>query len=457
MNTDCIQFELPLQGRKIQRIEVRNNGNASSSDGGLLLLAEVERLRGFLCAFSRCFVDHRDPVRTCHPLSELLTQRIFGLCQGYEDLNDHDEWRKDPLLAVICGHGEGDDPLAGKSTLNRLEMGGGRSTEGDRYKRIEWDEGKIREVFVDAFLGSFDREPKEIVIDLDATDDPVHGEQEGRFFHGFYDEYCFLPLYAFSGDHILAAQLRSADQDASAGATELMSFLHDRIRSRWKHTRIIVRGDSGFCREALMSFCERQPGMYFIVGLARNVRLQRAIGRELHEAALRFDETGHGARVFKELRYRTRSTWSCERRVVAKAEHLAKGPNPRFVVTNLDERSWPARELYEDLYCARGNMENRIKEQQLYLFADRTSCHAFRANQLRLWFSSMAYLFLSELRRIGLRGTEQAHSQCSTIRLRILKVAASVTVSVRRVVVCIPNAYPSWDLWRSISLNLSTA
>jgi len=457
MNTDCIQFELPLQGRKSRRIEVKNNGSASSSDGGLLLLAELERLRGFLASFAQCFIDHRDPERISHPLTELLTQRVFGLCQGYEDLNDHDEWRKDPLLGAICGHDAGDDPLAGKSTLNRLEMGRGRSTESDRYKRIEWDEGKIRDVFVDAFLRSYDQEPDEIVIDFDATDDPVHGGQEGRFFHGYYDKYCFLPLYAFCGDHILAAMLRPADQDGAAGVVELMAFLHERIRSRWKHTRIIARADSGFCRDALLAFCENHPGVYYIVGLARNARLQRAIGHELHEAAQRFKENGHEARLFRELRYKTRSTWACERRVVAKAEHLAKGSNPRFVVTNLDEISWPARELYEDLYCARGDMENRIKEQQLYLFADRTSCHAFRANQLRLWFSSMAYLFLSELRRIGLRGTDQAHFQCSTIRLKILKVAAGITVSVRRIVVSFPRSFPYWELWRRISVNLSTA
>lgn len=457
MNTDCIQFDLPLQGSRTRHIQVVRDQCDSSSDGGLLLLAEVERRRGYIEAFSRCFIDHRRSDFITHPLKDLLTQRIFGLCQGYEDLNDHDQWRKDPLLGVVCGRGPEDEPLAGKSTLNRLELGQGCSAETDRYKRIEWDEGLIREVFVTAFLESYGQEPAEIVIDFDATDDPLHGEQEGRFFHGFYDEYCFLPLYAFCGQHLLAATLRPADQDAAAGVVELLSFLYDRIRARWPRTRIIVRGDSGFCRDALMAFCEGHASMYYVLGLARKRRLQHAIGKELHEAGELFAHTGHSARVFKELHYRTRKTWARERRVVAKAEHLAKGSNPRFVVTNLSEATWPACELYEDLYCARGDMENRIKEQQLYLFADRTSSHGFRANQLRLWLSSVAYLFLCELRRVGLADTDLAHAQCSTIRLKLLKVAASVVCSTRRILVRLPRAFPYWEPWTRVAQVFSSA
>lgn len=455
METDCIQFELELQGRKRQVRVVRDERD-SSSDGGLLLLAEVERRRGFIDDFSRCFTDHRRADLILHSIRDMLTQRVYGLCQGYEDLNDHDRWRNDPLLGLVCGRDGNRDPLAGKSTLNRLELGGGRSSETDRYKRIEWDEGKIRQFFVDAFLDSYTTPPDEIVIDFDATDDPVHGEQEGRFFHGFYDEYCFLPLYAFAGQHLLAAVLRPADQDGAAGVVELMAFLEGRIRARWPGIRIIVRGDSGFCRDALMRYCEAHSSTYYVLGLARNARLQRAIGRQLHEAECAFESSGRSSRVFTEFRYRTRASWERDRRVVAKAEHLAKGSNPRFVVTNLDPQDWPARELYENLYCARGEMENRIKEQQLFLFADRTSSHMFRANQLRLWLSSLAYLFMLELRRVGLAGTDLDRAQCSTLRLHFLKVAASIVCSTRRILVHLPRSFPFWEEWRRMISALST-
>jgi len=448
MTTDCIQYELNLQYGKRRRIEITRDESRSSSDGGLLLLAEIERRRGFLDSFAQCFTDHRRQHLIEHTLTSLITQRVFGLCQGYEDLNDHDLWRTDPLLNLVCGKGKEDRPLAGKSTLNRLELGRGASSEQDRYKRIEWDEGKIKEFFVDAFLDSYETAPSEIVIDLDATDDPLHGEQEGRFFHGYYDEYCYLPLYAFCGPHLLAAILRPADQDGAGGTSELLAFLHTRIRARWPQTRIIIRGDSGFCREPLMAFCESHAETFYVLGLARNNRLQKSIGKELHEAARLYAQTGLAARVFKELRYSTKKTWSRVRRVVAKAEHLGKGPNPRFVVSNLDSDTWPARDLYERLYCARGDMENRIKEQQLYLFADRTSSHQFRANQLRLWLSSLAYVFLCELRRVGLADTDHSRAQCSTIRLHMLKVAASVVVSSRRILVRLPWAFPFWELWR---------
>lgn len=456
MATDCIQLALGFQGGTARIVKVIREERDVSSDGGLLLLSEVERQRGFIDAFTRCFTDHRRGAWVTHPLRALLAQRVYGLCQGYEDINDHDRWRNDPLLGLVCGQDEGAMP-AGKSTLNRLELGRGASSETDRYKRIEWDEGKIREFFVDAVLDSYAAAPDEIVIDFDATDDPIHGEQEGRFFHGFYDEYCYLPLYAFCGEQLLAAVLRPADQDAAAGVVELFAFLHERIRSRWPHTRIIVRGDSGFCRDPLMAFCESHESTFYILGFARNQRLVRAIGRELHEMAELYATTGHAVRTFRELSYRTRNSWSCTRRVVAKAEHLAKGSNPRFVVTNLDPATRPARELYERLYCARGEMENRIKEQQLYLFADRTSSHLFRTNQLRLWLSSLAYLFLCEIRRIGLPGTDHDRAQCSTIRLHLLKVAASLVVSSRRVLVRLPRSFPFWDLWCTVAVALSTA
>jgi len=337
MRTDCIQFELNLQYGKRRHVEITRDESKSSSDGGLLLLAEIEAKRGFIDSFTRCFTDHRKQNLVEHTVKSMITQRVFGLCQGYEDINDHDHWRTDPLLNLVCGKGKDDLPLAGKSTLNRLELGRGASSEQDRYKRIEWDEGKIREFFVDAFLDSYETAPREIVIDFDATDDPLHGEQEGRFFHGYYAEYCYLPLYAFCGHHLLAAILRPVDPDGAAGTCELLSFLHTRIRARWPQTRIIVRGDSGFCREPIMSFCEAHEQTFYVLGMARNERLQRIIGKELHEAALRYAQTGSASRVFKDLRYSTKKTWSRVRRVVAKAEHLRKGPNPRFIVSNLDE------------------------------------------------------------------------------------------------------------------------
>jgi len=456
MRTECKQFEFSMQGPKGRKIVVRNDGEATSSDGGLLLLSEIEKQRHFIRAFTNCCVDHRNPERITFPLEELLKQRIFGICQGYEDLNDHEDWRHDPLLGIVCSRNSDEDAMAGKSTLNRLELGVFGEAQGDRYHRIEWRQDDIRGVFVDAFISTFDTPPTEIILDFDATDDPVHGEQEGRFFNAFYDEYCFLPLYVFSGEHLLSATLRSANVDAADGSTPTLAFLVNRIRESWPDIKIIVRADSGFCRDDFLSWCETHE-VYYIIGLARNDRLVRTLSGSMAEARREFIRTNHDSRVFKELRYRTRKSWSRTRRVVGKAEHLEKGPNPRFVVTNLDATLWPTRELYEQLYCARGDMENRIKEQQLYLFADRTSCHPFGANQFRLWLSSIAYLFIVELRRIALKDTEFERAQASTIRLKLFKVAVTVSISVRRVLLRVPRAFPYWDVWQSCSLAFSTA
>jgi hypothetical protein len=456
MKTECMQFELSLQGPRNRKIVVRHDGEIATSDGGLILLQQIERRRGFITSMAACCTDRRQRGKTSFSVTELLAQRVFGICLGYEDLNDHEQWRHDPLLGLACGREQESGALAGKSTLNRMELSAREKAEGDRYHKLDWDGTAIRQFFVDAFLGSYDQPPAEIVLDFDATDDPVHGEQEGRFFHGYYDEYCFLPLYVFCGEHLLSADLRTADRDAAWGSTATLAFLTNRIREAWPETRIIARADSGFCRDDFMSWCEEHEVEY-ILGLARNSRLVRKLAPSLREAREGFDRTGHGFRVFSELSYRTRSSWSRSRRVVGKAEHLAKGANPRFVVTNLPEELWPAKELYEDLYCARGNMENRIKEQQLFLFADRTSCHAFKANQLRLWLSSVAYLFFVELRSVALPGTELAAAQVSTIRLKLLKVAVTVSISVRRVVLRLTRAYPYWELWRSCALAFSSA
>ena len=461
MTADCSAQALKFQGLHRRAVVARFDGGTLSSDGGLLLLGQVERRRGILRRFAACFHDHRNPIWIEHQVEELVRQRVLGLALGYEDLNDHDELRTDPLLATVVGKADptGQDrrleqdrgkPLAGKSTLNRLEWG---AVLQDRYRKITLDKAAVERFFVETFLSAHEQVPEQIVLDLDATDDPLHGEQEGRFFHGYYGGYCYLPLYIFSGSHLLCARLRSSNVDASAGAVDELKRIVGQIRQCWPQVSIVVRGDSGFAREELMSWCERQ-GVDFVLGLARNQRLQRAIGGELAQARARFEQSGKAERVYKDFLYRTRKSWSRERRVVGKAEHLAKGANPRFVVTSLSRESWAEAALYEQLYCARGEMENRIKEQQLCLFADRTSTHRMASNQLRLWFSSVAYILLCELRRLGLGGTELAQARCDTIRLKLLKIGAQVRVTVRRVWVHLASSYPSAALFTQITEQL---
>ena len=363
----------------------------------------------------------------------LLGQRVFGIALGYEDLNDHDELRHDPMMAVLAGKLEArrEDcaPVAGKSTLNRLELS---RLEPTRYHKISHNPIAIKRLMVDLFLEAHERAPQEIILDLDATDDPVHGEQEGRFFHGYYDCYCYLPLYVFCGRHLLAAKLRPASMDAAAGAVEEVARIVAQIRRRWPQVRILLRADSGFAREELMAWCEAN-GVHFLFGLPKNERLIAEIASELARAEAKSRRTGKPARCFKEFRWTTRRSWSRRRRVVAKAEFTKDEANPRFVVTSLTRAECKPKYLYEKLYCARGEMENRIKECQLDLYADRTSTATMRANQLRLWFASMAYVLLCALRRIGLHHTPFANATCGTIRLKLLKIGALVRVSVRRI------------------------
>lgn len=457
MTTDCIPHQFEFQGMTRRTVVASFDGGTVSSDGGVLLLAEVDRRLGLVELFAACFKDHRNPDLVEHSLEELVRQRVFGLALGYEDLNDHDELRTDPLLASVVGKADptGSDrrqeqdrgkPLAGKSTLNRLEWG---AVKQDRYRKISLDTEAVDRFFVEVFLAAHQQAPAEIVLDLDATDDPLHGEQEGRFFHGYYGEYCYLPLYIFCGSHLLCARLREAKIDASFGAVAELERIVAQIRQRWPEVRIIVRGDSGFAREELMSWCESH-GVDFVFGLARNSRLQRALGGELTQARTLFEESGKAARVFKDFVYRTKKSWSRQRRVVGKAEHLPKGANPRFIVTSLPSEEWSAQVLYEKLYCARGEMENRIKEQQLCLFADRTSTHHLSSNQVRLWFSSVAYVLLNELRRLGLTGTDLAQARCDTIRTKLLKIGAQVKVTVRRVWVHLASSYPYAALFAQI-------
>jgi Transposase DDE domain group 1 len=463
MTTECNgkRFEFHALGHREVRADFE--GGAITSDGGGLLLREVEKRTGIVKRFAGCFTDHRDGERIEHTVEELVAQRVYGLALGYEDLNDHDQLRRDPMLAVLA---EKKDPtgedrvrerdqgkaLAGKSTLNRLELTPATVERGERYKKIVIDEGAVDRLRVDIFLESYAEAPAEIVVDLDATDDPLYGKQEGRFFHGYYGNYCYLPLYIFCGDALLCARLRRSNIDASAGCVEELERIVKQIREAWPEVKIVIRGDSGFCREEVMKWCE-DHGVDYVLGLAKNERLKKAIAAELEEVAREYAQTGKAARVFKEFEYQTRESWTRARRVVAKAEHLEKGSNPRFVVTSLSAESWEARRLYEELYCARGEMENRIKEQ-LMLFADRTSTALLRSNQIRVYFSSIAYVLIEALRRLGLAGTEWAQAQATTIRLKVLKIGAQIRVTVRKVWIALAEGYPYAKLWANICARL---
>jgi len=457
MTTDCNPQQLEFQGAGRRTLVASFDGGTLTSDGGVLLLGEVDRRRGILGRFAACFKDHRHPSWIEHSVEDLVRQRVLALALAYEDLNDHDELRSDPLLAAVVGKADptGSDrrheqdrgkPLAGKSTLNRLEWG---AVKRDRYRKIDVDTEAVDRFFVDVFLSGQEEAPAEIVLDLDATDDPLHGQQEGRFFHGYYGGYCYLPLYIFCGTHLLCARLRRSDVDASSGAVEEVERIVAQIRQSWPQVRIILRGDSGFAREELMAWCETHE-VDFVFGLARNARLQRALGGELAQARSLYEESKKAARVFRDFVYRTRKSWSRQRRVIGKAEHLPMGSNPRFLVTSLPSEQWAAQALYEELYCARGEMENRIKEQQLCLFAARTSTHFEASNQVRLWFSSVAYTLLNELRRLGLAGTDLARARCDTIRLKLLKIGAQIRVTVRRVWVHLASSYPHAALFTRI-------
>jgi hypothetical protein len=443
----------------------RFDGGKISSDAGGLLLREVENRVHILKRLAgECFRDYRDADRIEHTVASLIRQRVYGIALGYEDLNDHDRLRHDVVMGVLS---EKRDPvgkdrvreqdqgkaIAGKSTLNRLELTPQDANEDSRYKKIVADSGKIDELMVTLFIESYRSAPLEVVLDVDATDDPLHGNQEGRYFHGYYAEYCYLPLYIFSGEHLLCARLRQANEDPASGVLEELKRIVTRLKSVWPEVRIIVRGDSGFCREEIMSYCEGE-GLDYVLGLAKNSRLIKAIGAEMAEAHQSYQTTQQPARVFKDFRYRTRESWSRERRVVGKAEFLAKGENPRFIVTSIASEQKEARELYEDFYCARGDMENRIKEQQLGLFADRTSTSWMRSNQLRLYFSSFAYILMHALRRLGLEGTELAKAQCDTIRLKLFKIGAQIQVTVRKVWISFSESYPYLQLFHQVLVRL---
>ena len=411
-----------------------------SSDGGSLLLREVDRKLKLLARAAACFTDRRSQAQVEHPVAQMLAQRVHGLALGYEDLNDHEQLRSDPVFALLSGKRDLGSPLAGKSTLNRLELSG----RSERYHKISYSAEAFDKLLVDLYLESHKKAPAEIVLDLDATDIPLYGHQPERFFHGYYGGYCYLPLYLFAGDQLLCARLRPANQDAAAGSVEEVARIVRQVRQRWPEVRIVLRADSGFCREELMAWCESQRVDY-VFGLARNKRLAKIIGAQMQQAKVQHQSTGKAARVFAGFTYRTRKSWSSERRVVAKAEYLDKGENPRFVVTSLSPEAWPDQALYEKFYCARGEMENRIKEQ-MCLFADRLSTGEMKGNQLRLYLSALAYTLVEALRRLGLAGTDWAQAQVDTIRLKLLKIGALVKISARRVRLQLSAAYP----WKPI-------
>jgi Transposase DDE domain group 1 len=451
--TECNQSSFGFEATGRREIVARFDGGTISSDGGAFLLRQTDKRLNLLARMAVCFLDGRNQDMVEHSILEMLSQRVYGLALGYEDINDHEQLRHDPVFGILAGREKLEDPLAGKSTLNRMELGTGIN---DRYKKITfWKEG-IDEVLVKVFIESYQKAPDQIILDIDSTDLPLHGKQEGRFFHGYYDNYCYLPLYIFCGEQVLCARLREANHDAAFGSLAEIQRIVTQLRAAWPEVKIILRGDSGFCRNELMSWCEAHR-VDFVFGMARNQRLRRIIGAEMHAATQQWKETGKPARVFSEFRYQTKKTkqggWERERRVAAKAEHIDGKENPRFVVTSLTSEEWAAQALYEELYCGRGDMENRIKEQ-FSLFADRVSAETMRANQMRLYLSTMAYVLVSGLRRLGLKGTELAQAQVSTIRTKLLKIGAQIRVTVRKVWVSMASSYPWQDLYQQVWTNL---
>ena len=470
MPTDCSQDSFDFGTVERRQVVGAFDGGEITSDAGALLLGQADTAIRLVPRLAACFQDGRSPAFVVHQLPAMLRQRIFGIALGYEDIIDHDQLRHDPVLGVLGGSltRKRSDcaPLAGKSTLNRLEHAA--KVGSDPYHKITHDPQAIERLFVTLMMEAVtasdsadgpagsglasgktghlkrlsEEPPRQLIIDIDATHDPIHGMQEGRHFNAFYDCYCYLPLYIFAGRHLLAAKLRSADRDAADGARHEIARIVGQIRERWPHVRIILRADSGFARDDLMAWCEAND-VDFLFGLAKNTRLVGAIKRQLGRACLASRRTGRAARRFTELKnWDTVDGWAKPRRVIAKAEWTEGRANPRFLVTSLHWTHGDARKLYEDIYCARGEMENRIKECQTDLFAGRTSAASMRANQLRLWFAAFAYVVLAALRRIGLGGTALARATCGTIRLKLLKIGALITVSVRRVKIAFASSCP---------------
>jgi hypothetical protein len=438
--TDCNKQTIQFSSLKNKKISADFNGGTLTSDAGVLLLREVDKHIGLIDAIDKCVPDRRNPFSTVHQQRTMLAQRIFGIAVGYEDLNDHQSLREDPLFQIISERGIKDNlPLASPPTLCRLE---------NRIDRKTLSE--IAKVFVEIFIASYITPPDTLVLDFDPTDDPVHGNQEKRFFHGYYDNYCFLPLYVFCGSQLLVAYLRPADIDPALHSKAILKLLVKRFRKLWPNVQIIFRGDSGLCRWRLMRWCDRN-NVGYIIGLARNAVLERLSQQWTEQSKQQFAQTGQKQRIFGEFMYAAQ-TWDCRRRVIVKAEHLQKGDNSRFIVTNLQGEP---QELYDRVYCQRGEAENRIKEQQLGLFADRTSCHDFVANQFRVLLSAAAYILMDTLRRQGLADTELANAQAGTIRTKLLKIGARIVCSVRRIVIHLAGGYPFKEIFVRVLCRLS--
>lgn len=418
-NADRMEFG--RLGRRV--IEANFQGGAIGSDGGLMLVRQVDRKIGLSKAVAAAFCDRRDAKRTRHALRDLVAQRLYGLCCGYEDLNDHDRLRHDPLLQTAVGK---DTELASSPTFSRLET---RATRADCLA--------LNRVLVEQFIATQATPPGELILDIDASDVPLHGEQELSEFHGYYDHYCYLPLYVFCGQHMLACLLRPSRIDGARHAAAVIKLLVTRLRQAWPKARIIVRGDSGFCRQNLLRWCERHDVGY-LIGVARNARLHRQVEAWEAELETAFRETGIKQRTIREFRYAAES-WNIERRLITRLEYGSQGTNPRFVVTNLDT---PAEDLYDRLYCQRGEAENRIKEAQLDLFGTRASSHKFLANWLRLMFAALAYTLMQRLREIALAGTELARATAATIRVRLLKIGAAIVSNTRRVRILLASHHP---------------
>jgi len=437
-------------------VEADFSGGQVSSDGGVLVLREADRRIGLTERLAECFVDHRDSELIEHSVRELIAQRVYTVALGYQDLNDHDLLSRDPLLATMIGK---QDPqgehrrcdkdrgvgAASASTLGRIERTKAEANRGSRYEKVVCDFEKLRNSFVQTFIESFRRPPQRLVLDVDPTDIELHGNQEQRFYHGYYGHYCYLPMYLFCGDYPLSVKLRPSNIDGSLGVVEFLQPVVEQIRKAYPAVHLIIRADSGFCREQLMAWCE-QHGIDYVLGMAKNVRLQDALSKQMQQARREHLQTGKAARYFADFRYQTLNTWSRTRRVVGKAEYMDKGANPRFVVTSLLAREYEKRYLYEELYCARGEMENRLKEQ-LDLFADRASCHCFRANEIRLWWSMAAHLLVVIIRRYALKGTQLEKAQAPTLQTRLFKIGAVVSVSVRRVYIRLSSAFPLQSLF----------
>lgn len=462
MPTDCrkdTHQKFAFQQAGSRKVEAGFDGGQITSDGGAVLLREVATRSGMLEQMAGCFTDHRDPARTTHELHQLLAQRVLGLACGYEDLNDHDQLRSDPMWGLLAGKADPEQaPIAGKSTLNRLEAAAAVAEPGDdRYRKFAVDTEAFEGLFARWYVAAHSEDPpRRVILDLDATDTPLHGGQEGTFFHGYYDHYCYLPLYVFAGQHLLWAELRRSNIDPAAGAIEAVARIVGVLRAVWPTVPILLRADSGFAREGLMSWCE-DHGVDYLFGLAKNARLVRRLAPQAALARQLAAQTGRTERVFGEFFYQTLDSWSRPRRVVGKAACGAKGDNPRFVVTSLHPGQWPDAELYEQLYCARGEAENRIKEQQLGLFADRTSCGRMAANQLRLWLSAAAYWLTVELRRLGLAGTRWAAAQAGTIRAQLLKIGGLIRGSVPRVKLALTSGYPCKQAFGAVWARLQAA